>query len=66
VEGYELYGALIPQAAQYLNAGGLLVLELGYNSLSAVEPLLDRSNWSNVAITKDLAGIPRVISAERL
>jgi release factor glutamine methyltransferase len=66
VEGYELYGALISQAAQYLNAGGLLVLELGYNSLSAVEPLLDRSNWSNVAITKDLAGIPRVISAERL
>jgi release factor glutamine methyltransferase len=66
VEGYELYGALIPQAAQYLNAGGLLVLELGYNSLSAVEPLLDRPNWSNVAITGDLAGIPRVISAERL
>jgi release factor glutamine methyltransferase len=66
VEGYELYGAFIPQAAQYLNAGGLLVLELGYNSLSAVEPLLDRSNWSNVAITEDLAGIPRVISAERL
>ncbi len=65
VEGYELYGALIPSAAQYLKPGGLLVLELGYNSLSAVEPLLDCSNWANVAITTDLAGISRVISAER-
>lgn len=65
-EGYELYGALIPQAAQHLKPGGLLVLELGYNSLPAVEPLLDRSDWAGVSVTKDLAGIPRVISAERL
>jgi release factor glutamine methyltransferase len=64
-EGYELYGQLIPQAAQHLKPGGLLVLELGHNSLPAVEPLLDRSEWSGVSVTKDLAGIPRVISAER-
>jgi release factor glutamine methyltransferase len=65
-EGYELYGELIPQAAEYLKPGGLLVLELGYNSLPAVEPLLDRSDWHNVSVAKDLAGIFRVISAERL
>jgi release factor glutamine methyltransferase len=65
-DGYELYGALIPQAAQYLKPGGLLVLELGYNSLPAVEPLLDPSDWMNLSVTKDLAGIPRVLSAERL
>ena len=65
-EGYELYGTLIPQAAWHLKSGGLLVLELGYNSLPAVEPLLDRSDWASVSVTKDLAGIPRVISAERL
>jgi release factor glutamine methyltransferase len=65
-EGYELYGELIPQAAEHLKPGGLLVLELGYNSLPAVEPLLDRCDWHNVSVTKDLAGISRVISAERL
>jgi release factor glutamine methyltransferase len=65
-EGYELYGALIPQAARHLKAGGLLVLELGCNSRSAVEPLLDVSTWTNLNVTKDLAGIPRVVSAERL
>jgi release factor glutamine methyltransferase len=65
-EGYELYGALVPQAAEHLKPGGLLVLELGYNSLPAVEPLFDRDDWVNVGVTKDLAGIPRVIAAERL
>jgi release factor glutamine methyltransferase len=65
-EGYELYGALISQAARHLKPAGLLVLELGHNSLPAVEPLLDRDDWAYIGITKDLAGIPRVISAERL
>jgi release factor glutamine methyltransferase len=64
-EGYEMYGALIPQAAQLLKPGGLLVLELGYNSLPAVRPLLDCSAWTEIAVTEDLAGISRVISAER-
>jgi release factor glutamine methyltransferase len=64
-EGYELYGALIPQAAQHLKPGGLLVLELGYNSLPAVLPLLDPSHWTDVAATNDLAGLPRVFAAER-
>jgi release factor glutamine methyltransferase len=65
-EGYEVYASLILQAAQHLKPGGLLVLELGYNSLPTVEPLLDASAWTNVAVTNDLAGIPRVLSAERL
>jgi release factor glutamine methyltransferase len=65
-EGYELYGALVRQAAERLQASGVLVLELGYNSLPAVEPLLDSIHWTHFAATKDLAGIPRVIAAERL
>jgi len=63
-EGYEFYDLLIREAARYLKSSGLLVLELGYNSLYAVQPLLDASGWSNVGVTKDLAGIPRVLSAE--
>jgi release factor glutamine methyltransferase len=64
-EGYELYADLIAQAARHLKPGGLLVLELGHNSLPAVQPLLDLPNWANVGVTNDLAGIPRVIAAER-
>ena len=64
-EGYELYADLIAQAAQHLKPGGILVLELGHNSLPAVQPLLDLPNWTNVGVTNDLAGIARVIAAER-
>ncbi len=65
-EGYELYANLIAQSAQHLKPGGILVLELGHNSLAAVQPLLDASAWTNVGATNDLAGIPRVVAAERL
>jgi release factor glutamine methyltransferase len=64
-EGYELYGNLISQSATNLNPGGILVLELGHDSLPAVQPLLDAANWTRVGVTNDLAGIPRVIAAEK-
>jgi len=64
-EGYEFYAGLISQAAQHLKPGGIVVLELGYNSLPAVQPLLESADWTNVDVTNDLAGIPRVIAAEK-
>jgi release factor glutamine methyltransferase len=63
--GTELYAPLIAQAAAMLKAGGLLILELGHNSAQCVSCLLDAPGWTNVAITCDLAGIPRVASAMR-
>jgi release factor glutamine methyltransferase len=65
-EGYEFYAGLITQSAAHLGHGGLLVLELGHNSLPTVRPLLDAPLWKNVSVTDDLAGIPRVIAAERV
>lgn len=65
-EGYEFYAELISQAASRIKPGGLLVMELGHNSLAAVEPLLDAANWKNISVTNDLAGIPRVIAAQRV
>jgi release factor glutamine methyltransferase len=64
-EGYELYADLIAQSAAHLKPGGILVLELGHNTLPAVQPLLDSSQWADVGVTNDLAGIPRVLAAER-
>lgn len=65
-EGYELYAGLIAEAATHLKPGGILVLELGHNSLPAVQPLLDTSTWTNISVTNDLAGIPRVLAAQKL
>jgi release factor glutamine methyltransferase len=76
--GVEIYARLIAQASGALRAGGVLVLELGYDSLAHVQALLARpdaapdgaaagrnSSWSDIRVTNDLAGTPRVISATR-
>jgi len=65
-EGYELYANLILQAARHLKPQGLLVVELGHNSLPAVQPLLDLSTWTNLLVTKDLSRIDRILSAEKI
>jgi release factor glutamine methyltransferase len=63
--GAEVYPRLIEHSAALLARGGLLVLELGHDSLPRVYPLLEGTVWHDVRITHDLAGIPRVISAIR-
>jgi release factor glutamine methyltransferase len=64
--GVEIYPRLIQQAASLLRRRGILVLELGYNSLDHVRALLyEQPAWVNVSVTNDLASIPRVIAAER-
>jgi release factor glutamine methyltransferase len=65
-EGYELYVGLIALAERHLKPGGIFVAELGHDSLPAVQPLLDARQWTAVGVSNDLAGIPRVIAAERL
>ena len=66
-QGCEMYEPLIAQSEKILAPGGMLILELGYNALGRVLPLLDsRHFWANVAVTNDLAGLPRVLAAERV
>ena len=62
-DGLAIYRRLIPAAARVLRSGGLLVLELGYDSLPDVRELL--GEWDRVEIRPDLAGIARVALARR-
>ena len=65
--GVEMYARLIEEAGRLLRAGGILVLELGYNSAQHVREIFDGQNcWTNIAFTNDLAGIPRVAAADRV
>jgi release factor glutamine methyltransferase len=65
-DGLEIYARLIEQAGSLLRRGGILVLELGYNSAERVRALLAAERrWVNISVTNDLAGIPRVLAAER-
>lgn len=65
--GTEIYTRLLEQARALLRPAGALVVELGYGSADAVLHVCrERGAWCNVSITNDLAGIPRVLAAERM
>jgi release factor glutamine methyltransferase len=63
-QGDEIYRRLFPQALRALKPGGHVVVEIGYNMRDAVADLLD-ANWTAVQVIPDLAGIPRVVAAQK-
>jgi len=62
-QGLDLYGPLIQQAARALSSKGIIVAEIGYSGAEYVASLFSAPSWSNLMVTRDLAGIERVISA---
>jgi release factor glutamine methyltransferase len=62
--GFDLYPALIGQAAKLLRPDGMIVLEVGYDGANYVRSLLSTPEWSVIEVTRDLAEIERVVSAQ--
>jgi len=62
--GDEIYARLFPQAFEVLKPGGFVVVEIGYNMRDQVLALLG-PGWTEIEVTPDLAGIPRVVSARK-
>jgi release factor glutamine methyltransferase len=60
-DGLAIYRRLIPEAWRVLRSDGYLVMELGFDSLPAVEQMLP----APITVHKDLAGIPRVIVCQK-
>jgi release factor glutamine methyltransferase len=62
-EGMDIYRRLIPQAYEQLLPGGWFVTEIGYSEEEKVRELL--TGWTDIRVTADLQGIPRVIAAKK-
>ncbi len=60
VDGLDDIRMIIKQAPQYLNQGGWLMLEHGYDQADAVARLLSERGFTQVSHVLDLAGIERV------
>lgn len=61
--GVEFYKRIIEGAHRLFVKRGFVVFELGVNQSSLVEKLFIENGFKDIKITKDLAGIDRVISA---
>jgi release factor glutamine methyltransferase len=65
-EGMEVYRRLVPQSREALRAGGWLVMEIGFSTEEKVKNLLAADGgWTDVQVTPDLQGIPRVVAARK-
>lgn len=61
-DGLDFYRRITADARSYLNDGGLLALEIGYDQGEAVAALVRENGFKNVDVTKDLAGLDRVVT----
>ncbi len=64
-DGYNFYRRIISSASSFLNSGGLLVLEIGYDQAEYVSGYMKKNGFSQVETGKDLAGNDRMISGVR-
>jgi release factor glutamine methyltransferase len=62
-DGMEIFRRLSVEAARVLRPGGWLIMEVAYNADRRVRDLLGPP-WTEVRVETDLAGLPRVVSAQ--
>ena len=64
-DGLVITRRLVREASRYLEPGGLLALEGGFDQAPAVAALLAEHGFEEITLRKDLAGIERVVSGRR-
>ncbi|AEB76947.1 peptide chain release factor N(5)-glutamine methyltransferase [Clostridium botulinum] len=60
-DGLYFYNKITKDSVVFLNRGGLLAFEIGYDQGKDVEEILIQNGFSNIRVIKDLAGLDRVV-----
>lgn len=60
-DGLDFYRIITKNAHSFLNKGGLLAFEIGYNQGDAVSSLMENTGFTQVTVGKDLAGLDRTV-----
>lgn len=60
-QGIEFYEKILKNANEFLNDSGHILFELGVNQACLVKNLMEKYNFKNIEIYKDVTGIERVI-----
>ncbi len=64
-DGLMAYRSIFKEAGTFLNTGGLILVEHGFDQSKEVCKLLQEQNYTNIKAHQDLAGIWRAASANR-
>ncbi|CAG7839289.1 SAM-dependent methyltransferase [Clostridium novyi B str. ATCC 27606] len=60
-DGLYFYNKITKNSVDFLNRGGLLAFEIGYDQGKEVKNILIENGFSNIKVIKDLAGLDRVV-----
>ena len=64
-DGMDFYRQILSSAGAYLNPGGCIFLELGFDQAGGVQKLAQEQGFKDVAIINDYAGIGRILKARK-
>ena len=64
-DGLRFYRNIRFQVENFLNKGGLVILEIGYNQMEIISNLLIENGFEILIAKKDFAGFDRIIIAKR-
>jgi release factor glutamine methyltransferase len=65
-DGLSIIRRLITDAPRFLETGGHLLMEIGFDQHEAVGKLIDSKVWKFLDIHKDLQGIPRIVALRKI
>jgi release factor glutamine methyltransferase len=65
-DGLRIIRRLLKDAPAFLDAGGYLLMEIGFDQHEAVGEMVDPQAWELLGIHKDLQGIPRIVSLQKI
>ncbi len=60
-DGLFFYRKIIEESPRFLNGGGMLFFEIGYDQGDDVSRLMERSGFRGIQVVKDYAGLDRVV-----
>jgi len=64
-DGLFFYREIIKMSPGYLNGGGMLFFEIGYDQAGDVNRLMEEAGYKDVTVVKDYAGLDRVVYGRR-
>jgi release factor glutamine methyltransferase len=62
-DGLDMVRRIVAKSPEYLDPGGLLYIEIGWNQSENAGQLLDDAKWEGIEFLPDLQGIPRILKA---
>ena len=60
-DGLYFYRKIINESPNYLEDGGWLLFEIGYDQAEDVTELMEARGFEEISVKKDLAGLDRVV-----